>query len=256
MKAGHSFLTTREEVRAKEELEARQSMLNESWSKYATRIGVTGSVLRVKNVTESWATFEARKKKQKVFFDLQVRVVAGEAARDTAAKQSLRAQSNAVIEKLMAYDRLRLDKQTPQQHHLFVDFCDYQRQVFSQQRALLGEQECMLRAKISEAESELLYSIVYMWHADSHLQYVGRRERIREEHAKERQRDLTEQHNAEAKRQLEAERLARELQIAEDEKERVEQEKRLERKRREEERRVKARMEREQRVSRDVQPES
>ncbi|KPA79371.1 hypothetical protein ABB37_05811 [Leptomonas pyrrhocoris] len=243
--------SNREELSVRENVEDRQVQLNEDWSSYATKNSLPQSALRVKNATESWTDFESRKKMQEYFFELHEQKVENEKLRNEKVTQSSQAQSSAVIDKLLAYDRDRLSKQTPQQHALLVDFCKYQQQLFSMQIAVLEEFERVVREKLHEGENELLYSIVTSWHAVSELQQVRLRERIEEEHRKQQLRELMEQQKAEEEMQREVERIAREKQKAEDEKERAETAKRLERKRREDERRAKARLEREQRMNHD-----
>lgn len=242
---------TRAELQTKEDVENRQLLLNEEWHIYAAKCGLQHSDLRVKNTTESWDAFEDRKKKQQTFFELQERLAEKEKASNEATERARRVRSDAVIEKLMAFDRERQSRQTPAQHTLFVDFWKLQLQVFSQQRQTLEGCESLIRAKLCEGESELLYGIVNMWHAETQLQQTHLLELAREKQAMEHQLELIEQQKIEEEKQREAERIAREKQLAEEEKERIEAEKRLERRRREEERRTKARLEREQRMSRD-----
>lgn len=243
--------STRSELNAKEVVEDRQLLLNEEWPVYAAKQGAVETASRVKSSTESWAAFENRKKKQQVFFELHERQVEQEVARNETARQSLQKRSDAVIETMMAFDRNCLSKRTAPQHSLFVDFYKYQLQLFSQQKTALGEMETMIRAKLEEDESELMFSIVSMWHADNRLQRIRHHERMREERAMQQQMEQMERQRAKEAEQREIERIAKERQDAEDEKERAEAEKRAERKRREEERRAKARVEREQRMSRD-----
>ncbi|KPI83946.1 hypothetical protein ABL78_7001 [Leptomonas seymouri] len=248
--------SNREELTFRENVEEHQLLLHEEWPSYAVKTDLPQEPLRVKNVTESWASFEKRKELQQAFFELHKIKVEDEDLRNEAARQLAQERSSAVIEKLMLYDRERLGKQIPPQHTLFVDFCKYRQQLLAMPIAALEEFESMVREKLYEGENELLYSIVALWHASSELLQIRVRERIEEEQAMQRQRELMERQRAEEERQREVERIARERQMAEDERERAETEKRLERKRREEERRAKARLERGRLANRDGASES
>jgi hypothetical protein len=247
---------TREELLTKEGIEDQQLLLHEKWSNNCSKADLPSNPPHVKNCTESWTAFESRKREQQVFFELHERLIEKENSRLEAAKKAQLARSKTVIDKMMAYERDRLKKQAPPQHTLFIDFRKLQHQVFTHQRDALEKAEGMLREKLCEVETELLFSIVMMWHAESEIQDVRLRESTIAEQALQQQRKMEEQQRAEEEKRREAERIENERRNAEEEKERAEAEKRLERKRREEERRAKAKLAREQRMSRDNLSES
>ncbi|CAJ1027253.1 hypothetical protein Q4I30_004485 [Leishmania utingensis] len=242
---------TRADIARREAAEDYYALLVEEWANYASRKGYSKNEVRTKWTTETWDAFEARKDAQKLFLKRHELRSQKKAAQLSETQKWSEQESTAVVEKIMAFEAEQRGTLLQPRHFLFVDYYDYQQFLFRNGRSFIENEENLLRCKLSEADDDLMCLLVTQWHWSNSLQSARENERIEEEAAAERLKELQYQQKLEEERLLEAQRTAQEREAAQAEKEQAEVEKRLERKRRDEERRAKARSEREQRRAKE-----
>ncbi|CBZ34629.1 hypothetical protein, conserved [Leishmania donovani] len=237
----------RADLELREAAEDHRAFLAEKWASYAVRKGYSEGEEHTKWITETWEAFEKRKAAQKLYLERHDLLSEYKAAQFSEARRLSERKSAAVVEKMMALEAARKCTLLQPRHFLFVNYYDYQQFLFRNQRSFVENEEKLLRCKLFETEDDLMCLLVTQWHLSSHLHAAREKERVEEETAAERLRELQYRQKLEEERLLEEQRIAQEKEAAQAEKEQAELEKRLERKRRDEERRAKVRAEREQR---------
>lgn len=242
---------TRADLEVREAAEDRQALLVEDWKSFAARRGHTEGDVRVKRPGETWDVFCARKAEQATFLPHHEALAEQHLRAAEQTKAAAAHHSEQVVHKFMSIEAARKSALTQARHFLFVDFCDYQRFLFEQQRVQLEGEERLLRETMVFAEDEQVGVLVSVWHSATRLMEAAECERLENIAAEERRRQTEYEQQLQRERELEAQRIADEKAAAEAERERAELEKRLERKRRDEERRAKARAEREQKKAQE-----
>ncbi|KAG5478128.1 hypothetical protein LSCM4_05528 [Leishmania orientalis] len=240
-------LITRADLERREAAEDHNALLLEQWASYASRKGYPDSEERTKWMTETWEEFEKRKERQKVYLERYDLRFQQKAAQLVETQKLSERKSAACVEKVMTLEAARQSALLRSRHFLFVNYYDYQQFLFYNMRAFVEHEENLLRRKLVETEDDLMCLLATQCHLSSRLHAARENERIEQEAAAERLRELQYQQKLEEERILKAQQAAQEREAAQAEKEHAEMEKRLERKRRDDERRAKARAEREQR---------
>ncbi|KAG5477890.1 hypothetical protein LSCM1_05192 [Leishmania martiniquensis] len=238
---------TRADLARREAAEDHRALLLERWASFASRKGYLGDEERTKCTTETWEEFEERKEHQKVLLKRYESRLQEKAARADEAQKLSEKKSAACVEKLMVAEAERKRALLQARHFLFVDYYDYQQFLFCNMLTFVENEEELLRRKLVDTEDDLMCLLATQCHLSHELQTTRENERVEQEAAAERLRELQHQQRLEEERILKAQLAAQEREAAQAEKEQAEMEKRLERKRRDDERRAKARAEREQR---------
>jgi hypothetical protein len=241
----------RGEVEHRDEVDDKQSLLNETWLTYAARQGYPSDRVyeeHTKWATETWAEFEERIVQRSASLNAYFKQQHAQAARDVADREQSAVQSSNLVYSLMERENAIRNAKIASIHTLFVDFEERQKEKMRAERALEEDQESSHRVAFHSEEFSERSALEELFSVELQavIDHLEARRKAQEE---EERRLLEEQRRkAEELRQME-EQKKRDAEAADKARREAEEEaKRAERKRREEERKNKAKAEREARA--------
>nr|ACI15938.1 hypothetical protein [Bodo saltans] len=241
----------RGEVEHRDEVEDKQSLLNETWSTYASRQGYPSDRVyeeHSKWATETWAEFEERIVVRASNLDGYFKHQRALAAREVADREQSAVHSSNLVQSLMERENAIRNAKIASIHTLFVDFEERQKEKMRAERAVEENEEATYRDSLYSVEFEERSALEERF--SSELQAVIDHLEARRKAQEEEERRLLEEQRRKADelRQME-EQKKRDAEAADKARREAEEEaKRAERKRREEERKNKAKAEREARA--------